>query len=305
MADAKWLQVSLSVDGELAEAVAEVLDRFTSGGVVIESNVKYNNAEDEGTPYGPLKVYGYLIIDQQVEGTRRKLEEALWHLHTIRELPQPQYTEIADENWMAAWKDHYHPIPIGKKLLVLPAWIEQQDMSRVAVKIDPSMAFGTGTHPSTQLCLELVEEYTQPDEPVIDIGCGSGILSIAAVKLNASHAISVDIDAAAIKATHENAQANGVEDKIETGQGSIGELAAGNFSVRQAPLVLANILAPVLIRLFDDGMSDLVAPGGVIILAGILAEQGESVRKSAQEHRLTFVEQRYSGDWVALVMRKP
>ncbi|MEN6528639.1 MAG: 50S ribosomal protein L11 methyltransferase [Anaerolineaceae bacterium] len=304
MADAKWLQVSLSVDGELAEAVAEVLDRFTSGGVVIESNVKYNNAEDEGTPYGPLKVYGYLIIDQQVDSTRHKLEEALWHLHTIRELPQPQYTEIADENWMAAWKDHYHPIPIGKKLLVLPAWLEQQDISRIAVKIDPSMAFGTGTHPSTQLCLELVEEYTQPDEPVIDIGCGSGILSIAAVKLGASRAISVDIDAAAIKATHENGQANGVEDKIETGQGSITEIATGNFSVRQAPLVLANILAPVLIRLFDGGMADLVAPGGVIILAGILAEQGESVRKSAEEHRLTFVEQRYSGDWVALVMRK-
>ncbi len=305
MADAKWLQVSLSVDGELAEAVAEVLDRFTSGGVVIESNVKYNDAEDEGTPYGPLKVYGYLIIDQQIEGTRRKLEEALWHLHTIRELSQPQYTEIADENWMAAWKDHYHPIPIGKKLLVLPAWIEQQDMSRVAVKIDPSMAFGTGTHPSTQLCLELIEEYTQTDEPVIDIGCGSGILSIAAVKLGASRTVSVDIDAAAIKATLENAQANGVEDKIETGQGSIAEIAAGNFSVRQAPLVLANILAPVLIRLFDGGMADLVAPGGVIILAGILAEQGESVRESAEEHQLIFVEQRYSGDWVALVMKKP
>jgi len=305
VADAKWLQVSLSVDGELAEAVAEVLDRFTSGGVVIESNVKYNDAEDEGTPYGPLKVYGYLIIDQQIEGTRRKLEEALWHLHTIRELSQPQYTEIADENWMAAWKDHYHPIPIGKKLLVLPAWIEQQDMSRVAVKIDPSMAFGTGTHPSTQLCLELIEEYTQTDEPVIDIGCGSGILSIAAVKLGASRTVSVDIDAAAIKATLENAQANGVEDKIETGQGSIAEIAAGNFSVRQAPLVLANILAPVLIRLFDGGMADLVAPGGVIILAGILAEQGESVRESAEEHQLIFVEQRYSGDWVALVMKKP
>jgi ribosomal protein L11 methyltransferase len=167
------------------------------------------------------------------------------------------------------------------------------------------MAFGTGTHPSTQLCLELVEEYTQPYEPVIDIGCGSGILSIAAVKLGASRAVSVDIDAAAIKATHENGQANGVEDKIETGQGSITEIATGNFSVRQAPLVLANILAPVLIRLFDGGMADLVAPGGVIILAGILAEQGESVRKSAEEHRLTFVEQRYSGDWVALVMKKP
>lgn len=305
MAEANWLQVSLTVDGELAEAVSEVLDRFTSGGVVVESNVKYNNAEDVGTPYGPVKVYGYLIIDDQLEENRRKLEEALWHLHTIRELPAAQYVEIADENWMNSWKDHYHPIPIGEKLLVLPAWIEQQDMSRVAVRIDPSMAFGTGTHPSTQLCLEMIETYTRAGKPVIDVGCGSGILSIAAVKIGASRAVSVDVDAAAIKSTKENSQANGVDEYIETGLGSIAEVAAGNFSLRRAPLVLANILAPILIRLFDAGMADLVEPGGTIILAGILEEQADGVRNAGESHGLEFVEQRHMGDWVALAMRKP
>ena len=304
MADAKWLQVSLTVDGELAEAVSEVLDRFTSGGVVVESDVKYNSAADMGTPYGPVKVFGYLVIDEQLEENRRRLEEALWHLHTIRELPTPQYTEIADENWMNAWKDHYHPIPVGQKLLVLPAWIEQRDMDRVAVKIDPSMAFGTGTHPSTQLCLELIETYTRAEKPVIDIGCGSGILSIAAIKLGASRAICVDIDAAAIKSTRENSRANGVDDRVEAGQGSINDVAAGGFSVRHAPLVLANILAPILIRLFDDGMANLVEPGGMIILAGILAEQAESVRVAGEAKGLVFVEQRQIGDWIALAMRK-
>ena len=305
MAEAKWLQVSLTVDGELAEAVAEVLSRFTSGGVVVESNVKYRNAEDEGTPYGPVKVYGYLVIDASLEENRRRLEEALWHLHAIRELPQPEYSEIADENWMEAWKEHYHPIAIGKRLLVLPAWVKQEDASRVAVKIDPSMAFGTGTHPSTQLCLELVEDYTQPGKPVIDIGCGSGILSIAALKLGACKAISVDIDAAAVKSTAENSRANGVEYKVETSLGSVEEVSLGNFSVRRAPLVLANILAPILIRLFKDGMARLVAPGGVIILAGILAEQAAGVRGAGEAQGLTFVEERRSGDWAALVMRQP
>lgn len=305
MAEAKWLQVSLTVDGELAEAVSEVLDRFTSGGVVVESGVKYLSAEDEGTPYGPVKVYGYLVIDHQVEESRRKLEEALWHLSAIRELPAPQYTEIADENWMNAWKDHYHPIPIGEKLLVLPAWVKQEDLSRVAVKIDPSMAFGTGTHPSTQLCLELIETYTPAGKPVIDIGCGSGILSIAALKLGASHALSVDIDAAAVKSTCENAQVNGVEELIETGQGSVAEVAAGSYSIRHAPLVLANILAPVLIRLFNGGMADLVEPGGVIIVAGILDEQAESVRLAGEARGLEYIEQRQIGDWVALALRKP
>ncbi len=304
MADAKWLQVSLTVDGELAEAVSEVLDRFTSGGVVVETNVKYRNAEDEGTPYGPVKVYGYLIIDAQLEENRRKLEEALWHLNAILPLPQPEFKEIVDENWMNAWKDHYHPIPIGKKLLILPAWIEQQDMSRVAVKIDPSMAFGTGTHPSTQLCLELVEDYTRPGKAVIDVGCGSGILSIAALKLGASHALGVDIDAASVKATMENSQANGVAEKVETGLGSVAEIKEGKFSVRHAPVVLANILAPIIIRLFDAGMADLIEAGGVIILAGILVEQAEGVRAAAESKGLIFRDQRQSGDWVALVLGK-
>ena len=305
MADAKWLEISLEVDGELAEAVAEVLDRYTSGGVVVESNVKYNDAEDEGTPYGPVKVYGYLINDANIEENRRRVEEALWYLNAIRDLPQPKYRPVADENWMAAWKDHYHPIPIGEKLLILPAWLENPEPERLAVKIDPSMAFGTGTHPSTQLCLELVEDYVRGGQAVIDVGCGSGILSIAALKLGAAHALAVDIDAASVKAAQENSAANGVLDRVEVGLGSVSEINRGGFSVHRAPVVLANILAPVLIRLFDAGMADLVEPGGVIILAGILAEQAAGVIASAEGHGLKFVEQRQSGDWVALVCRKP
>ncbi len=304
MADAKWLEVSLTVDGELAEAVAEVLDRFATGGVVVESNVKYRNVEDEGTPYGPVKVYGFLDVDAKLEDKRHKLEEALWYLNAIRELPQPVYREIADQNWMTAWKEHYRPIEIGKRLLILPAWMEQKDMTRVAVKIDPSMAFGTGTHPSTQLCLGLVEDYVQPGQQVIDIGCGSGILSIAAVKLDASHALAVDIDAESVKATLEACGYNGVVEHVEAGKGSVSEILKGEFSLKQAPLVLANILAPVLIQLFDAGMAETITPGGVIILAGILAEQGKSVRESAEGKGLKFVEERHSGDWVALVMKK-
>jgi len=305
VADAKWLEVSLTVDGELAEAVAEVLDRYASGGVVVESNVKYRDAEDEGTPYGPVKVYGFLDMDSSLEEKRHKLEEALWYLNSIRELPQPVYREIEDQNWMTAWKEHYRPIEIGKRILILPAWMEQKDMSRIAVKIDPSMAFGTGTHPSTQLCLELVEDYAQPGKALIDIGCGSGILSIAALKLGAKHALAVDIDAESVKETQKACADNGVAERVETGQGSVTEILEKNFSLSQAPLVLANILAPILIRLFDAGMAETIESGGVIILAGILAEQRQSVRASAESKGLVFVEERHKGDWVALVMKKP
>lgn len=303
--EVRWLEVSMMVDGELAEAVAEVLGRFANNGVVVESGVVYNDAEDEGTPIGPVRIYGYLIADEQLEETRQKLSEALWYLGRIQPLPEPEYRPIADEDWMASWKKHYQPIPIGKRLLVLPAWIEEEQPGRTAVRIDPSMAFGTGTHPSTQLCLELVESYTQPGGTVIDVGCGSGILSIAAIKLGARRALGVDIDRAAVKATHQNAVANDVASQIEAGIGSVDEVRKGMFSLRQAPLVLANILAPVIIRLFNAGLADLVETSGVLVLSGILKEQSTEVEAAALEQGLTFVERRTSGDWAALVFQKP
>ena len=296
----RWLEVSLTVNGELAEAVADALGRFVSNGVVVESAVRYNDAEDEGTPYGPARVYGYLPIDEGLEDRRQKLEEALWHMGQIQPLPEATYKPVVDEDWMAAWKKHYHPIPIGKRLIVLPAWIEQSYAGRIPVRIDPSMAFGTGTHPSTQLCLEFVEAYAQPGQPVIDVGCGSGILSVAALKLGASHALAVDIDSQAVRATRENAAANGVLEQVEAGVGSVTEILSGQFSLRQAPLVLANILAPVIIRLFEAGLRDLVAPQGVLVLAGILEEQAREVRSAAEAQGLEFREQRQQGDWVAL-----
>ena len=303
MGEARWLEVSMSVDGEQAEAVAEVLARFVSNGVVTESGVTYTDAEDEGTPFGPVKVYGYLVVDEHLEETRQKLSEALWHLGQILPMPAAAFRTIEDEDWMASWKQHYHPIPIGQRLLVLPVWIEPYDPQRIPVRIDPSMAFGTGTHPTTQLCLEMVERYTQPGQAVIDVGCGSGILSIATLNLGASHALGVDIDNAAIRSTRENAAANAVLAKLETGLGSVDEIRQGQFSIRQAPLVLANILAPVIIRLFAAGLAELVEPGGVMVLSGILAEQAGGVKEAALASGLKFIEMAQMGDWVAIVFR--
>ena len=294
----------MTVNPELAEAVSELINRYVSNGVVVESGVTYNDAEDEGTPFGPARVYGYLAIDDRIEETRQRLEEGLWHLGQIQPLPEPTYRTIQDEDWMASWKKHYRPIQIGKRLLILPAWIEDPGKGRIAVKIDPSMAFGTGTHPTTQLCMELLESTVQPGQPVIDVGCGSGILSIGAIKLGASHALAVDIDNAAVISTRENAQANAVLDQIETGIGSVQEVRDGQFSIRQAPLVLANILAPVIIRLFDAGLADLLAPGGKMVLSGILDTQAQGVVDAAEAKGLKKVEQRQITDWVAIWLER-
>ena len=195
-----WLEVSLTVNGELAEAVADVLARFAPNGVMTEQGVKFVNDEDEGTATGPITVRAYLPMDEHIEETRQKLEESLYYLGMIQPLPAPTFTPIADQNWMEAWKQHYKPIPIGKRLMILPAWLDSPEPNRIPIKIDPGMAFGTGTHPTTQLCLELMEKAMMDHgewrmenrssinhEPltVIDVGCGSGILSIAALKLGA------------------------------------------------------------------------------------------------------------------------
>ena len=299
-----WLEVSLTVDGELAEAVADVLARFAYSGVMLEQGVKYTDDEDAGTPTGPITVRAYLEMNDQIEETRQKLEESLYYLGRIQPLPAASYKQIADQNWMEAWKQHYKPILIGERLVIVPAWMDSPDPNRIAIRIDPGMAFGTGTHPTTQLCLELMEKNFAARHPsqVIDVGCGSGILSIAAIKLGAESALGVDIDAGSIVNARENAKANHVGEELILGVGSVEEILDGRFAFRQAPLVLANILAPVIVRLFDAGLATLVEEGGAIILSGILQEQAQNVIEAAQAKGLTVIEQRQMGDWVALTM---
>ena len=306
-----WLEVSMTVDGELAESVADVFARFAPNGVMTEQGVKYTDDEDAGTPTGPITVRAYLEVNDQIEETRQKLEESLFYLGMIQPLPTPVYKQIADQNWMEAWKQHYQPMRIGTRLLILPAWMESPEPTRVAIKIDPGMAFGTGTHPTTQLCLELMEMAVDLGGlkdlrglRVIDVGCGSGILSIAAIKLGASKVLGVDIDSESIVNSRENANVNEVGEELMLGVGSLQEIIEGKFAFKSAPRVVANILAPVIVRLFDAGLADLIEAGGSIILSGILQEQKKSVLEAAQAQRLKMTEWRQRGDWVALTMSR-
>ncbi len=299
-----WLEVSMTVDGELAESVADVFARFAPNGVMTEQGVKYNDDEDAGTPTGPITVRAYLEVNDGLEETRQKLEESLFYLGMIQPLPTPSYKQIADQNWMEAWKQHYKPIRIGERLLILPAWMESPEPNRVAIKIDPGMAFGTGTHPTTQLCLDLLGLKDLTGLRVIDVGCGSGILSIAAIKLGAEKVLGVDIDSESIVNSRENADVNEVGEELILGVGSVAEILEGKYPFKSAWLVVANILAPVIVRLFDAGLADLVEAGGSIILSGILKEQEENVARAGQAKRLKLNERRQMGDWVALTMSR-
>ena len=223
---------------------------------------------------------------------------------------------------MEAWKKHYRPISVGKKLIIVPAWMDSPDETRIPIRIDPGMAFGTGTHPTTQLALEMMEEVigdirksgvgnrelggelSNIDSRItmIDVGCGSGILSVAALKLGVEQALGVDIESASVESARENADVNGIGKEFIIGQGSVDEILAGNFEFKSAPLVVANILAPILIRLMEAGLGKLVSPDGKLILSGILDEQEERLLAAAKSHHLNIEERRQSGDWLAFAL---
>lgn len=312
-----WLEVSLRVNGELAESISEVLSRFTRGGAAIEAEV---SGDGEPLPFDfskdLVRVCGYILVDDNLADTRRKLEEALWYLGRIQPLPEVNYKYIQEQDWSEAWKQHYHPITVGKSLMVVPAWLSPETGAHVPVLMDPGMAFGTGTHPSTILCLEFIEEYLsgletvdrsyktkksrKPD--VIDIGCGSGILCIAAMKLGAKKGLAVDMDPIAVEATRQNVLLNSVGESVEIGLGSLAEIQAGKFSFNKADLVFVNILAPVIVQLLGEGLRTIMTERGRLILSGLIAEQEQQVIEALKNCRMRIEKRRVMGDWIALAV---
>lgn len=303
-----WLEVSLTVNGELAEAVAEVLGRFAPNGVAMEMEVSGFLPDGQGIPSGDIRVCAYLPVDENLEEKRSQLEQALWYLGRIQSLPEPSYRTVQETDWAEAWKQHYQPILIGERLVIVPAWLENPAPQRMAVILDPGMAFGTGTHPTTQLCLEWLERLLSQSSggdpayrTLIDVGCGSGILSIAAVKLGIQQAVAVDVDAVAVRSSRENALANGVADRIQIGLGSVQEICRGQFSLDKADLVVANILAPVILELLETGLPELVEQNGALILSGILNDQQAEIEAALKRYGFTQISLRQQGDWVALL----
>lgn len=301
MAEPAWLEISLNVNGEIAEAAAEVFSRYVEGGVVIERTT--SGIIKEGDE-GQMRVYGYLPVTPELENAKKQVERSLLHLGQIQNIPAPTFRYIEEENWMESWKVHYRPIEIGDKFLILPAWLDPPaNNERLAIHINPGMAFGTGTHPSTQLCLELMESHVVKGDVVIDVGCGSGILSIAAVKLGAANILAVDVDEAALRSAEENIKINHVSKSIELAIGSLPEILKNDYSIFEASLVVVNILPRTLIQLIRGGLAKLLTKSGVMILSGILEEREGDFNEVLRSHGLETVERRRRDDWIGLVVR--
>jgi ribosomal protein L11 methyltransferase len=300
-----WIEISLSVDGEAAEAVAELLNRYGHQGVAIEQEGIMPEAWDDGDvpPITHMTVRAYIAADERAEDAKLRLEAALGHMSLMYPMPLPTYKLVKEDDWANAWKAHYHPVRVGRKLFIRPLWVETAAQpDDIVIALDPGMAFGTGTHPSTQLCLEALEDLVQPGIKALDLGCGSGILAIAAAKLGAAQIVALDIDPLAAQVTQENAEQNGVAEKLVIQQGSLENVIT---SARRFDLIVVNILARIIIPMCEQHLGDTVRPGGKGIFAGIIAEQADDVEAALRRTGLEPYRRRTSADWVLIEAKRP
>jgi ribosomal protein L11 methyltransferase len=314
-----WLEFSVSTDSEAAEAVVELFNRYGRGGAVIETPV--DCFEFELSPdrrLASVVVKTYLPLDGSTQEPRRRLEEGLWHLGQIYPFPDPVVRELAEDDWANAWKAQYHRLRVGQRIVIVPSWeAYEPEAGQVVVRLEPGMAFGTGLHPSTRLCLQALESYLAPGCTVLDVGTGSGILAIAAAKLGARSVLAIDTDPVAVAVAHQNVADNGVSQQVAVRRGSlVGESSQGWMSQRDSheggdsppylvqegefDLVLVNILAPVIMGM-APGLAARTGPEGRVIASGIIDSQEPDVVRSLRRHGFELVEQGRDTDWVSLV----
>jgi ribosomal protein L11 methyltransferase len=304
-----WLELSVEVDPEAVEAVSELFSRYGyNGGVVIEQDVVPLDGEpvDWGAltqpglnPTEPVIVRTYVPDDAQAPAIRRQIEEALWHLSQMRPIGTLQVERRQEQEWANAWKAYYSVMRVGRRTVIKPSWLEYSpQQGDVVVELDPGMAFGTGLHPTTRLCLAALEDYVRPNMNVLDLGTGSGILAIAAAKLGGPSVwvTAVDTDPVAVEAARQNVARNGLASQISVDQGST-DAARG-----QGPysLIVANILAGVIIDLARS-LYHLLERGGVLIASGIFVDRGDAVVEALAKVGLSVRERRQEGDWLCLV----
>lgn len=286
-----WIEASVQVDGEAAEAVSELINRYVSGGTVIEQ-----------APSTPDRVTVKAFLSPDDHQARHKIEEGLWHLGQIYPIPEPHFRTVLDQEWAEAWKKHFHVLRVGRHVVVKPSWLTHSPaLDDVVVELDPGMAFGTGLHPSTRLCIQTLEDLIRPDMCILDMGTGSGILAIASALLGAGRVVALDVDELAVKAAMANVTANGVADRVRVEMGSIQRLSSG---LETFELMLVNIEARVVLELIEQGLLSFLRAGGWFVGAGILKDQAGDVLTVLNAEGVCDVEVRREGDWVAVLGRR-
>lgn len=301
-----WLELAVEADPEAVEAVSEIIGRVATGGTTVEPAF---DLVEEGLgaridPTRPAVVRGYIEAGGAAEEAAAEVAGALGHLQAfgLRPIGELRTRVVHDADWAEAWKAYFPVMRVGRRLVIRPTWREHTaSAADVVLALDPGMAFGTGLHPTTRLCLAALEPLADDgrlrDARVLDVGCGSGILAIAALKLGAAAALGVDTDPIAIEATAENAARNDLGGRLTAREGS---LPSGE---RPFDVVVANLIAGVLIPLAPL-LRDELRPRGTLIASGIFVDREAEVTAAFDAAGLVVEDRTSEGDWVALRLRR-
>lgn len=295
----RWLELSVEADVEAVEAVSEILGRIAEGTAVQPTRLLRDPADELAAredPTAPFVVTAHVADGPDARHAVDAIERALWHLQAfgLRPVGDLRVREVDDADWTDAWKRHYVSQRIGR-VVIVPSWVAHDAAPGDAVvTLDPGMAFGTGLHPTTRACLGLLQEVEPMPARILDVGCGSGVLALAALRLGASSAVGYDTDALAVEAARANAERNGLAEQLDVRHGSLPDAAEERF-----PLVLANLVAALLVDLAPR-LAAHVETGGVLVAGGIVAGRADEVIEALRAAGLDLAEKRDDGEWVAL-----
>ena len=302
----EWTDITITVPQKYADTAEAIATMVANGGIYIED---YSDLEQQAweiahvdlieqdlldQPRDIVKVHMYLAPDENLAEVLPLFRERL-------ESSGIEYTlstaGVEQEDWQNAWKKYYHAMDIGKRLAIVPGWEEYQT-DRTVITMDPGMAFGTGTHETTSLCLEVLDERVKGGERMLDIGTGSGILAIAALKLGAAEAEGVDIDPMCVRTAGENAERNGVQDRLKVLVGDLSDKATGVYNI-----ITANIVAAAILSLAPH-VPALMAPDAVFIASGIIDTRKDEALEGLRAAGLDAIEVHEKRGWVCIVCRK-
>jgi ribosomal protein L11 methyltransferase len=300
----RWLELSVEADVEAVEAVSEILGRVAAGTTVQPTRL-IRDAGDElvarEDPTAPFVVTAHVVDGPDAHDAVDSTERALWHIQAfgLRPVGQLQVRRVDDTEWTDAWKRHYVAQRIGR-VVIVPSWVVHEAAPDDAVvTLDPGMAFGTGLHPTTRSCLELLQRIQPLPGRMLDVGTGSGVLALAALRLGAGSAVGYDTDPLAVDAAQANAERNALADRFEVRLGTMPPEPEERF-----PLVLANLVAAVLVDLAPRLAARLEA-GGALIAGGIIGERAGEVAAALETAGLSVVEHRADDEWVTLLVEAP
>lgn len=293
----------------------ELFNRYGHGQAVVEMPVDCFEYElEQCGPPSIVVIKTYLPLDGSADAARRRLEEGLWHLGQIDPLPEPVFRELQEEDWAEAWKAQYHRLHIGGRIVIVPAWEEYRpEADEVVIRLEPGMAFGTGLHPTTRLCLAAVEDEVPLGGAVLDVGTGSGVLAIAAAKLGAGSVLAIDADPVAVGVAAENVASNGAEGQVTVRHASLpgGETVPRRFDGGRLELlhegvydlVVINILAPVIAGM-APALATRTRKHGRLIAAGLIEDQEGDVVSALQGQGFSILRRSQEKDWVCLIAER-